>query len=512
MSMVLQAAVEGKGLELQSQMEELQGFIRTAVATGLAAHEVEQGLFKRLLELGYQLQQWFFALLGDGDQGETVTTGEGRVLRRLPSQHRRAYQSIFGPFELERVVYGTREGQRVEHVPLDARLRLPGGKFSYLLQDWDQALAVESPYQQVKGVLQRMLGLEQSVASLEQMTRTMAETVEGFWVEQAPAPAARAEQVVVLSADGKGVPMRKPAAAPSIAAHQHQKGPKPGRKKMAVVGTVYQIDRYRRTPEEVVEALFREPGAAAPQDEAAPRRPAPEHKRVRVNLTSPEAATPVGASEAMFAWLVDEARSRDPVQQRPWVVLMDGQPSLWEEAEQALGEAPRVEILDLLHATRHLWDAVHLFHAPGSALALKMMEFVVLALLSGMSEGVVNWLEAAAVEVGLSRSRRQQLTKICNYLRRHQARMHYDEYLAAGYPIASGVIEGACRHVVKDRMERAGMHWTIPGAQALLRLRCVALNGEWEAFLQYRIQQETARLYPHADLVDQAEWPLPLAA
>ena len=383
MSMVLQAAVEGKGHELQSQMEELQRFVRTAAATGLAMHEVEQGLFKRLLELGYELQQWFFALLGDGDQGETVTTGEGRVLRRLPNLHRRAYQSIFGAFELERVVYGTREGQRIEHVPLDARLSLPAGKFSYLLQDWDQGLAVESPYQQVAGVLRRMLGLEQSVASLEQMTRTMAEAVEGFWAEQSPVPAARTEQVIVLSADGKGVPMRKPATAPPIAAHQHQKGPKPGRKKMAVVGTAYQVDRYQRTPEEVVEALFREPGAAAPGEEAAPCRPVPEHKRSRVNLTGPEAATPVGPTAAMFAWLAEEARSRDPVRQRPWVVIMDGQPSLWEEAKQALGEAPRVEILDLLHATSHLWDAVHLFHAPGSALALKLMELLVFARLAG---------------------------------------------------------------------------------------------------------------------------------
>jgi hypothetical protein len=511
MSMVLQAAVEGKGHELQSQIEELQGFIRTAAATGLAVHEVEQGLFKRLLALGYQFQQWFFALLGDGDQGETVTTDAGRVLRRLPSFHRRPYQSIFGHFDRERGVYGTCEGQRIEHVPLDARLGLPAGKFSYLLQDWDQGLAVESPYQQVKGVLERMLGLKQSVASLEQMTRTMAEAAEGFWAEQSPVPVARAEQVIVLSADGKGVPMRKPAAAPPIAAHQHQQGPKPGRKKMAVVGTIYQIDRHRRTPEEVVQALFREPGAAAPE-EALPRRPTPEHKRSRVNLTSPEAATAVGPTEAMFAWLTREARSRDAGEPRPWVVIMDGQPSLWEEAQRALGAAPRIEILDLLHATSHLWDAVHLFHAPGSALALKLMELLVLALLSGMSEGVVNLLESAALEVGLAKSRRHQLTKICNYLRRHQARMHYDEYLAAGYPIASGVIEGACRHVVKDRMERAGMHWTIAGAQALLRLRCVAINGEWEAFMRYRIQQETARLYPHAELVEQAEWPLPLAA
>jgi hypothetical protein len=90
MSMVLQAAVEGKGHELQSQLEELQGLIRTAVATGLAVYEVEPGLFKRLLKLGYPLQHWFFALLGDGEQGETVTTGEGRVLRCLPTVHRRA--------------------------------------------------------------------------------------------------------------------------------------------------------------------------------------------------------------------------------------------------------------------------------------------------------------------------------------------------------------------------------------------------------------------------------------
>jgi hypothetical protein len=256
-----------------------------------------------------------------------------------------------------------------------------------LLQDWDQALAVESPYQQVNGMMQRMVGLKQSVASLEPMTRTLAEAVEGFWAEQSPAPAPRAEQVVVLSADGKGVPMHKPATAPPMAAHQPQKGPKPGRKKRAGVGTVYQVDRYRRTPEEVVQALVREPGAAAPRDEAAPCRPVPEHKRSRVNLTGPGAATPVGPTEAMFVWLAEEARSRDPVRQRPWGVIRDGQPSWWEEAKQALGEAPRVEILDLLHATSHLWDAVHLFHAPGSALALKRRELWVWALLSGMSEG-----------------------------------------------------------------------------------------------------------------------------
>jgi len=75
--------------------------------------------------------------------------------------------------------------------------------------------------------------------------------------------------------------------------------------------------------------------------------------------------------------------------------------------------------------------------------------------------------------------------------------MKYDEYLAAGYPIGSGVVEGACRHLVKDRMEQAGMRWRIAGAQAILSLRAIYVNDDWEAFHVNRIQTEQHRLYPY---------------
>ena len=115
-------------------------------------------------------------------------------------------------------------------------------------------------------------------------------------------------------------------------------------------------------------------------------------------------------------------------------------------------------------------------------------------------------------QCGLSAAQRQHLTQISDYFHRHRHRVHYDQYLAAGYPIASGVIEGACRHVVKDRLERSGMHWTVAGAQAMLQLRCVAINEQWEDFLRFRIQQENQRLYPHAPLFETVEWPLKRAA
>lgn len=511
MLMMRPAPVEDKSFDPQSCMDELQTFIRSAAGGGTPVHEVEHGLWRRLLQLGYQLQGQFFSLVGDGDQGDTVALAEGRVVRRLPEHHSRPYQSVFGSFELDRVVYGTRESQRIEFVPLDARLGLPLGKFSYLLQDWDQALAVETPYQQVNQVLSRILGLEQSVASLEQMTRTVAADVDPYRATQPPAPVVSGEQLLVLSGDGKGVPIRKPATAPPISAHDHQPGPKPDRKKMALVGAVYQVDSYPRTPHEVVEALFHDPAAPATVGATSPR-PAPQHKRLRASLNRQEGTTPVRAADEIFPWLAAEAQQRDPEHQRPWVVLMDGQPCLWEEMAQVLGDTPRVEILDLLHATGYLWEAVHLFHPPGSEMALQLMKLLVLGLLSGVGAALIPWLIDQAEPIGLTAAHRERLEQISQYFYHNQARLHYDQYLAAGYPIASGVIEGACRHVIKDRLERTGMHWTVPGAQALLQLRCVALNGDWEAFMKHYIDQETARLYPHAGLVESVEWPLLKAA
>ena len=73
--------------------------------------------------------------------------------------------------------------------------------------------------------------------------------------------------------------------------------------------------------------------------------------------------------------------------------------------------------------------------------------------------------------------------------------MRYDEYLAAGYPIGSGVAEGACRHLVKDRMEQTGMRWTVAGAQAMLHVRALYVNDQWDDFLEFRVEQEQARLY-----------------
>ncbi|MEG3930520.1 MULTISPECIES: hypothetical protein [unclassified Microcoleus] len=179
--------------------------------------------------------------------GEKLTLPDGKEVKRLSTPHQRDYQSLFGAFQLKRVVYGSREGQKIVFVPLDTRLQLPESKFSYLLQDWNQSLAVETPYNQVNETLEKILGLSQSTDSLERMTRQMAADVASFW-ETKPIPSPAEEgQFIVASADGKGIPIRMNADSPAILEHRPRSGPKPNRKKMAIVGTVYSIDPMPRT-------------------------------------------------------------------------------------------------------------------------------------------------------------------------------------------------------------------------------------------------------------------------
>jgi hypothetical protein len=109
----------------------------------------------------------FSVVCGDGDAGERVQIPDGCEWRRLEHHRAWAYLFVFGEFTLQRRVHGTREGQKIVHVPLDQRLRLPSSKFSRLLNDWDQSLVLEAPYAQGNAKPARILGLRQSVHILE---------------------------------------------------------------------------------------------------------------------------------------------------------------------------------------------------------------------------------------------------------------------------------------------------------------------------------------------------------
>ena len=477
----------------QNLVPQILDLLTTALTEGRPIHEVENGVWDLALQVGRRGLGVFLDCHGTGDLGPILTLPDGREVQRLEERHVRRYVSIFGSFRLERTVYGSREGQALEFVPLDQRLQLPESVFSYVLQDWDQALAMEEPFGQVNQTIERILKLKQSVDSLEGVNRQQAQDVADFRDLQGSPPAAEEGQIVVVTADCKGIVIRG-QGTPTVCGGERPAGQRANQKRMAAVAAVYTVDPYVRTADDVVAALFRDP------DYEPQPRPEPCHKRVWASLPH-ESPKPQSSIAVVFDWVWWEFAQRNPELTRPTVCLCDGQEALWQACADSVLDKSRIDILDLLHVTPRLWAAAKLLYGEKSKEVLPFVRQRVTQVLEGKVETVIRTVRRLAQERGLPRAKKQALGRICSYLNKNRQRMRYDEYLRQGYPIASGVIEGACRHLIKDRMERAGMHWTLAGAQAMLDLRSVWIGGHWQAFQQERREQETARLYPHRKLV-----------
>jgi len=243
-------------------------------------------------------------------------------------------------------------------------------------------------------------------------------------------------------------------------------------------------------------------------------RPRPQHKHTTAHLPTTEidgdGAVRISGIHEGTAWLAGQVESRIGDGQM-LVVVMDGQEALWDAADYGLDFVERrVSILDFLHAAVYVWEAAALFHhdrAGRQAFTRKRL----LSLLRGEVQAVVRGLRRIGSLQNLCGQPLKDLTRIAGYLEKHRLRMKYDEYLREGYPIASGVIEGACRHLVKDRMERSGMRWTLEGARSMLNVRAVFQSAHWQTFQTQRITKHTAAAHPHRNLVA-AYQPLRLAS
>ena len=232
-----------------------------------------------------------------------------------------------------------------------------------------------------------------------------------------------------------------------------------------------------------------------PRQEQQERRPKPQNKRLRAVLTREVDGQEVNAKHVVFDWLAKELQDRDPHEERTVVAIMDGETKLRELQELKIKRA--IGILDIWHVTEYLYALAYCFYRDGSKEADAFVETYLRKLLEGKLNRVIGGIRQMATKRGLSEPKWEKVEDCLSYFAARADYMKYDEYLAAGYPIGSGVVEGACRHLVKDRMEKAGMRWRIAGAQAILSLRAIYVNDDWEAFHADRIQTEQRKLYPY---------------
>ena len=229
----------------------------------------------------------------------------------------------------------------------------------------------------------------------------------------------------------------------------------------------------------------------------------PQHKEVRAELSREIDGVEVTGKRRIFEWFADEVTARNPDGGKPVVCVMDGDRALWKMLEAHVPEA--VCILDLFHVMERLWEAAHCFHPEGRDEAKAFVSDRLRGILSGQVGRVIGGLKQMGTKHKLKGARRQRLSAAIGYLEHNRRFMAYDQYLKVGYPIGSGVAEGACRHLVKDRMEQTGMRWHINGAQAMLDLRAVYLNDDWQAFQTHRIEEERRKLYPSLPMI-RSKW------
>jgi hypothetical protein len=480
---------------------ELGTYCQQSAADGERQYDVERGIWQRMLQWGKKHMDLYLQLLGDGDLGATVTTSDGQELSRSEEPVDRRLRTVFGEHIVSEYVYAPGSKQKIALWPIDAQIELPEGVHSDLYREFSQYFCVDQSFGRASQLLEKMLGQKACVDSLERINRRMGEQAEQFFDELSTPPASQEGQLLVVTADGKGVPLVKEDAQRVPAFDKRER---PGNRRMATLGSVYSVDRHVRTPQDILAALFREEREqpATPR----PKRPEPQFKELlgrfsRIYEDETQEITVPGAMET-FTWIAERVEQRRHPGQRV-IRLMDGQPSLWDTANHCLQSVPAkdtVDILDVIHVSSYVWRAAKVFESTREhreAFAWTRLKRI----LEGDVRGVISGLRQMASKRGLKGKDRQEIRDVCRYFENNRERMRYDEYLREGYPIATGVIEGACRHVVKDRMERSGMRWRLGSAQAMLHVRCVLASSYWDDFQQQRMAAEQKRIHPHAHLV-----------
>jgi len=404
------------------------------------------------------------------------------------------YKSVFGAVRVART--GSSQRGVSSLLPSEAQLNLPARGYAHRVQKRVAAKAATMAFEAVAHDVATETGVRLGKAQVEQIVYDAAQDFDAFYAHPCSPELqqdARAKPIQVLTFDGKGVVMRREALRDATrkkaevcaqpVPHDVARKDKANRKRMATVAGIYHIDRHRRLAQTVARQFA--PLRLVPTDRTT--APKPVGKKRWASLAKPMKAV----IETGFA----EGRRRDPEQQAAWVVLVDGDPTQIDDiakAAKAHGGSV-VMILDVMHALEYLWKAAKVRFAPDDPQAAPWVAEQIEGLLHGQGRSIVSDLRCWATVQGLSPQQREPIDQCTTSLAHHLPSLNYPDSLAKGYPIATGVIEGACRSLVKDRMEITGARWGLEGGEAVLQLRALAINGDLDAYWAFHETQEYQR-------------------
>lgn len=426
------------------------------------------------------------------EKQEGVIGQDGIVRPHCRDACKKNLTTIFGQVVVQRKSYSDRQLRAI--FPLDEELNLPAAhKYSACLQRLIAELVPNSSFEDTSSTISHLTGNNVGKRQIEEVTQHITQDFESYYHQRVPDKESKSD-ILVMSCDGKGIVMRKEdlREATRKAAQEKKrkletrlsKGEKRNRKRMSTVAAIYGVAPYLRTAEQI---LGGEEEKATP-----PSRPKPTNKRVWASIEA--------EMEAVIESMFEEALRRDPTQARTWLVLVDGSEPQLRAIERVVKRC-QVEVTiiqDFVHVLEYLWKAAYCFNPEGTKEADEWVKERALGILRGRTSSVAAGIRRSATRRELEDNRRKAADKCANYLLKNKNRLAYDEALKKGWPIATGVIEGACRYLVKDRMDITGARWSLKGAEAVLRLRALHAHGQTDQYMEFHQKKEKIRNYEEA--------------
>lgn len=464
-------------------------FLRSEEAWQVKHSELERQLEEMGRELMRKLLQAHLELRQPGKAVEPVRDAAGTTLTPTPV-HGRSWESIFGTVEVARTGYGA-AGTSSLH-PLDGALNLPPEKYSLEVRRRVAIEAAKSSFDEGVKTLEVYTGAHVPKRQFEELVIRAAQDFEAFYAKRQAG--ARADphtgSILVLTVDGKGVVMRPEdlreptqraaAARAKTFTARLGNGRRLHAKRMASVAAIYTVEPFVRTPEQILPE-------SPTLEETGPARPRPEHKRVWASLAQ--------SPEAVIREMFDEAARRDPKGHKRWVALVDGNLPQIDHLQQLAEERniPLIIVVDFIHVAQYVWKAAGAFFPDQELEPDRWTRAHLLEILRGKASLVAAGMRRSATLREMAAAERKPVDDCADYLLNYSPYLQYDKALAEGVPIATGVIEGTCRHLVEDRMNLTGARWRLTGAEAVLRLRALRSSNDFDAYWKFHELQEYER-------------------
>jgi hypothetical protein len=462
---------------------------RTRTEGGIPVGSAEKVLETDGREVLRLLLQGLMDLAADQEERRAggVLGSDGVARTRVEKDHSRFVSTIFGRITARRMAYRAVGAANLH--PLDEVLSLPGGLYSDGLGERSCREAARGSFTSAGHAVQRASGVRIGTRQLIGLVRNGAQDAAAFYRDRLPSRAP--DDVLVITADGKGVVVRPEALRPATAkAARKAPGSGGNRKRMAEVVCVHDLSPVPRTVDDIIPATSDNDGDGAVRRVRAPA-PVATGKWLSASIIE-DIPTVIGSG-------FDEAERRDPGHERTWIALVDGNTTQIDAitAEATARQVNVTILIDFLHVSGYVWDAAKAFFYTETTAGMTAARTWVAErnrmILQGRALEVAARITARARDSKLTTAQRKTTDSAATYLINKAPYLDYPTALTSGWPIATGVIEGACRHLVADRMDITGSRWGLDTAQAVLTLRAIMASDNYDAYWAYHVRQEHLR-------------------